>query len=157
MLKLYYCDKNDIENTLKNVITPNICGDYRIERTQNGKPYIVGNPLYFSVSHSDNRAVIAICDKPVGVDCEIIRERKISGISKRLSEREQAEIGGNTLNFLYNWTAKEAFIKMIGGTLASCLKHLEFFESKIYMGGKLQNCTVKFENQPNFVVAVCTR
>lgn len=156
MIKIYRCGKNEIENTLKNAVPPYICGIFEIKRTANGKPYIEGNPVYFSLSHSGNKAVVAICDKPVGVDCEIIRERKIKGVLSRFTERERDEINVDTVRFLYNWTAKEAFIKMKGGTLANDLKRLEYCESKLYAGGKLQNCTLETQTIGNLIITVCT-
>ena len=58
-----------------------------LARTENGKPYIDGNPLYFSLSHSGKHGVIAVCDKPVrgkivaGADI-FVHEAGYHGISR---------------------------------------------------------------------------
>ncbi|MCD8293958.1 MAG: 4'-phosphopantetheinyl transferase superfamily protein [Clostridia bacterium] len=102
-----------------------------IERTENGKPYIPGNPLYFSVSHSRNRTVLAVSDAPVGIDMEIFPSGKsYSHILRHMTDREKAEIQSER-DFYTHWTVKEAYIKMVGSTLADMYKDLE------YVGGTL--------------------
>ena len=44
-----------------------------IVTAENGKPYIKGNPVYFSISHCDGLAVSVLSTAPVGVDCESVR------------------------------------------------------------------------------------
>ena len=143
MFELHLTDKKDIYGQVKALVAPHICGSFDILRTPNGKPYIKGNPVYFSVSHSGEKAVIAICDKPVGVDIELLENvgiNKFSRIISRYSEKERAEISNNPELFLKNWTMKEAFIKMRGGTLASDLKHLEYFGGNIFFHNNLCDC-----------------
>ena len=67
----------------------------------NGKPYIEGNPFYFSLSHSGNYAVCAISDSPIGVDIEK---------EKELSERIKGRFAKN----IVEWTEKEAKGKLTG-------------------------------------------
>ncbi len=131
MIELTYLNGVPDENELKSVIAPNICGNFNILRTPNGKPYIDGDPVYFSLSHSKNVTVIAISDEHVGVDLEFTGRKKYSAILSRFTARERAEITNET-DFLHAWVAKESFIKTVGGTLAHDLKRLEYYGGKIY-------------------------
>jgi phosphopantetheine--protein transferase-like protein len=93
----------------------------RVLYTENGKPYFEGNPLYFSLSHTEGIAVCAISDAPVGVDIERIRAKKIESI-KRIAARLFNEKENKYLD-LYNydlsafyeiWVRKEAMVKRTG-------------------------------------------
>ena len=53
-----------------------------IVTAENGKPYIKGNPVYFSISHCDGLAVSVLSTAPVGVDCESVR-RASGAVMKR--------------------------------------------------------------------------
>lgn len=66
-----------------------------------GKPYVEGDPFYFSLSHSGDYAVCAISDSPVGVDIEK---------EKELSEKIKGRFAKNTVE----WTEKEAKGKLTG-------------------------------------------
>ena len=151
------CNKKDVETTLEKLIAPHICGTFDMKRTANGKPYIEGDPVCFSIAHSGERAVIAVSDHPVGVDCEAVKPRKFSSVLSRFSERERAEICGDFQKFLYFWTAKEAFIKMRGGTLARDLKRIELVGGRLYFNGEPQDCTVEHMNDGELIIAICER
>lgn len=142
MFELIFCDKINVYQELEKAVARHICGSFEIKRTENGKPYINGNPVYFSISHSKQKAVIALCNKPVGVDIELFGERKYANILSRLSTEEQNEINGKQAGFLKNWTAKEAYIKMLGGTLNEYLKRLEYRQGKIFLDKIPQNCDI---------------
>ncbi len=150
MFKLYKTKNENVYEKLKN-----LCGDFEIKRTENGKPYFEDSPLCFSVSHSGDTALIAVCDLPIGVDLELIRQRNFEATLKRFTQREQDEIGGDTLKFLKNWTAKEAYIKMLGGTLAEDLKRLEFVDGKLFSDGIKADCTLFCGTDGGFVYTVC--
>ncbi|MDE6001674.1 MAG: 4'-phosphopantetheinyl transferase superfamily protein [Clostridia bacterium] len=157
MEKLYFCRTSELEETLKKALSEIMGGGYEIKRTDNGKPYIEGNPVFFSISHSGGDGVILISDTPCGVDLEIIKDRKFDSYYKRLSEREKSEIHGNAKLFLTNWVAKEAYIKYFGGTIANDLKRLEYFCGTMYCDGKKADCEIKIKYLNRAVCAVCTR
>ena len=85
-----------------------------------GKPYLEGNPVYFSLSHSEDRIVCAVADHPVGVDIE--RCRPVSpGIMNRICTPAESEyLSASTSKddrvrrFLLLWTRKEAVFKIDG-------------------------------------------
>ena len=156
MTELYFCRSSELQETLKNALCARIGGGYEIKRTYNGKPYIEGNPVFFSISHSGGDGVFLICDTPCGVDLEVLKERKFDSYYKRLSTRERAEIGGNLKAFLTNWVAKEAYIKYIGGTVAHDLKRLEYYDGTLYCDGKKADGEINISYTESAVCAVCT-
>ena len=80
-----------------------------IETNQFGKPTIKGvSDFYFNLAHSQDIAVCAISDKPLGVDTE-----HISRVSKKIRDRYFTE-NEKKLDFGYIWTRKEAVVKAEG-------------------------------------------
>lgn len=140
MIEIYLGDNNPREKLEK--ILKERLGNYEISVTENGKPYIEGNPLFFSYSHSGERGLTAIADRAVGADLEICRGRIRESVLKRFSERERAEIAVER-DFLLHWTAREAYVKLYGLTLADMWKRIEFFGGKIYIDGKKQPVEVR--------------
>ncbi|MCQ2440316.1 MAG: 4'-phosphopantetheinyl transferase superfamily protein [Clostridia bacterium] len=86
-----------------------------------GKPYFENEPnLYFSVSHSDNKALVAISDTEIGCDIERIDNIDLSIAKRFFHTDEYNNIVGlhNTAEqqrqFFSFWTLKESFIKATG-------------------------------------------
>ncbi|UVC07737.1 4'-phosphopantetheinyl transferase superfamily protein [Rhizobium sp. TH2] len=88
-----------------------------------GKPQIGPSmqvPLQFNLSHSADRAVLAVCDMfPIGIDIEQIRPINEDVAGRFFSRRECAAIKGlqqqDYLHAFYRcWTRKEAFVKAHG-------------------------------------------
>ena len=95
----------------------------RFETDKRGRPHVVGKEgLHFSLSHSGDRALVAVARTPtVGVDVEVYRD----GIDfERLAERnyteaereELAGLAGDELRLAFYrvWTRKEAYVKALG-------------------------------------------
>lgn len=85
-----------------------------------GKPqFIADTGVHFSLSHSDNLAVCAVSDSPVGIDteCNIQRNTHIANRFFTEDERqfimEQPEENRNNA-FLKIWTLKESYVKAVG-------------------------------------------
>ena len=100
-----------------------------------GKPYlsqISGSPIHFSLSHSGNYAVLAVSDRPLGVDIEMIKpyrpkvaQRVFSreelffldnGTSDSGYDRENSDIDAR---FFFLWTRLEAALKINGEGIAA--------------------------------------
>lgn len=89
---------------------------------EKGKPYLVGDELHFNLSHSEDKAALAISKLPsVGIDIERFdRQVDIPGLSRRcFRESEIARfegLSGEALQraFFWTWTAKEARMKATG-------------------------------------------
>ncbi len=76
-----------------------------LQRTERGKPYANGLALHFSISHSGDWVAVAVSDRPIGIDMEVLRP-----VDPRLSQR----IGAAPERFFEEWTAKEAHFKIYG-------------------------------------------
>lgn len=96
-----------------------------IVKTENGKPYLSDNSLYFSITHCDGLAVCALAEAPVGVDCESIRRASTAVMKRCYGDSEQHYVltssDSNTV-FSRLWTLKESYVKMTGDGIASDLK-----------------------------------
>ncbi|MDE6441121.1 MAG: 4'-phosphopantetheinyl transferase superfamily protein [Clostridia bacterium] len=137
MLEYYFTD-GEVYAALDTILKQRL-GSYKILRTQNGKPYLEGDPLFFSVSHSSNKGAVVISDKPVGIDIEYKKDRNYRVIAKRFSELERSEI--NCLDdFLKHWVIRESYIKMKGFTLADKLFKCEYSDGVFYDCGKAVDC-----------------
>ncbi len=150
MLKLYKTKNERIYEKVKALLNVS-----EIKRTQNGKPYSDKGEAHFSITHTDSAALIAVSDSPVGIDAENITERRYNAVLKRFTPREQAQINGLTA-FLKNWVVKEAYIKMLGGTLAHDLKRLEYADEQLFCDGKKVRCAVITAVCDGIIYAVCS-
>lgn len=97
-------------------------GALRFEIGKHGKPSLLGEPLHFNLSHSENRAALAISRLPsVGIDIERFdRKVNVDALSRRcFRESEWApfaslEGAARKRAFFWMWTAKEARMKATG-------------------------------------------
>lgn len=89
------------------------------------KPMLEEANVYFNVSHSFSKAIVAIAKMPIGIDIEwSLREVELDQLAQRFfSKKEAAEFlklqqHEKQRNFFYIWTKKEAVIKAIGEGLS---------------------------------------
>lgn len=94
--------------------------------TSSGKPFLVradstGNPVFFNLSHSGERALLAVASRELGADIEQERSdvsaREIG--SRYFAPREQSVIAASADNqllemFFRYWVAKESVLKAQG-------------------------------------------
>lgn len=86
------------------------------DQTSLGKPFLRENPhLHFSLSHSGPWAVCAVGDAPLGVDVEL--PRCTMEIAQRFFHPSELPETEDKDFLLRLWTAKEAFVKAMGGGL----------------------------------------
>jgi 4'-phosphopantetheinyl transferase len=105
----------------------------RFTQTEKGKPLITGTPIHFNISHSHERALIAISNvKPVGVDIEhLARNVDYEALTNRyFTPDEYATIQSFPEEqrknvFLTCWTCKEAIAKARGEGLFLSLYNFE--------------------------------
>lgn len=87
---------------------------------EHGKPSVEG--LHFNLSHSGDRALVGVADRPVGVDLEELRPdvqfRRLAERFFSALEREAMPDQGLALAFFRLWTRKEAYLKACGKGLA---------------------------------------
>lgn len=92
----------------------------KVKFSKNGKPYLIGNKQYFSLSHTHDMIAIAINDKPIGIDIEYILPTNIASmLASRLLEGKQLQsyykAKDRAIWFTKYWTQHEAYIKLIDG------------------------------------------
>lgn len=122
----------------------------KFTRNAHGKPSLCGAPPFFSLSHTGGRTFAAFSDADVGLDAEW-RGRPIPlAVLRRLSEAEREE------DFFRLWTAKEAFVKYLGGSLATLLPALRFERGVLLHNNAPVNAALAFFEQAGCTVAVCT-
>lgn len=108
---------------------------YRFVRQQSGKWTSPDLPIYFSLSHSDGAAAVAISNRPVGVDVQSVKEfsrRDCAALANRiLTEREKRDFSALPLqsrpSFLAElWASKESLFKLDGnGVFQPCALHAD--------------------------------
>lgn len=103
-----------------------------------GKPYFKN--IEFNLSHSENYVLIALSNKPVGIDIEIPKENfdfepilkntfgsdEINYINSHIPRKE---------SFLTLWTRKEALLKATGEGLTDELTSISVLDEKIIRTG----------------------
>lgn len=102
-----------------------------IDTDELGKPRVAGAPC-FNVSHSVNRAVVALALSPVGVDIECVEERPgLLGIAEwgfadaEVTALRQHDSDSFAAAFYGCWTRKEALAKAVGLGLGLPLRSFE--------------------------------
>jgi 4'-phosphopantetheinyl transferase len=108
-------------------------GCVRLGYQREGKPVLEGSRLRFNLSHSGDRALLAVTlDREIGVDLEVLRPLRDACL---LAERYFAPAEVATLRalpaaardaaFLRCWTLKEAYVKGVGVGLSMPLDRFE--------------------------------
>lgn len=94
--------------------------DVSFELTDQGKPYLKQGPE-FNIAHSGAYGVIAVSDRRIGVDVEVLRPMdNAAGLVRRFfSSEEQQQFAAlpevwKLAGFFRGWTAKEALLKAVG-------------------------------------------
>ena len=86
-----------------------------IDEDSCGRPFF--EDIYISISHSEEFAVCAVSDSPVGVDIERIRPNIKKAISKKICRSDEETAFVNTGDFderiIILWTVKEACFKAL--------------------------------------------
>jgi phosphopantetheine--protein transferase-like protein len=102
-----------------------------IERTAQGKPFVMGGSFEYSLTHTDRFAAVAFSSHPVGIDAERVT-RRID--ARRIAEHfftadeveELADAAWNHELFFRIWTTKEAFFKREGSGIDDRLRGLSY-------------------------------
>ena len=131
-----FADKSVFNEALRSV------GVDRVEKNEDGKPYLPDSPYFISFSHKGDISVAAISDSEVGVDVEnVTAPRNINRLSRLFDESEAPK---SLYDFYRLWTAKEAMGKYNGTGInlevlkqkALDVRHLDYGDYVIAVIGK---------------------
>lgn len=90
-----------------------------IKISAEGKPYIDSKIVHFSIAHSADVLAVAFSKNLVGIDIEQEKPRNFVRLS-----RKYGFVAQNLGEFYRAWTAREALIKLKGGTIAKDLARI---------------------------------
>ncbi len=121
----------------------------RFLRGEHGKPYLADEPLFFSLTHSRGVTFAAVCEEEIGLDAEWRARPLPQAYLRRLSPAERKE------DFFRLWTAKEAYVKFCGGTLADMLPSLRFEKGLLFLNGVPVSAEITFAEADGFCLALC--
>ena len=129
-----------------------------IERTSSGKPYFPSHrDLHFNWSHSGPWLLCALSCRPVGIDIEVVRARRISLPNYALTEAEWKDyllLGGDWPAFYTLWTRKESWCKYTGDGILAHWKETppsDGLRFRSYRGGGWQACVCGEETPPEAI------
>lgn len=100
---------------------------------EHGKPYVLNLPAHFNISHSGSYAVLAVSDRPIGVDIETVRDFSAILAKRCFTEEELHYLAGTGPSrkkavmqrcFYELWTAKEAYLKYTGTGISGGMQSL---------------------------------
>ncbi len=121
-----------------------------LKRTERGKPYLAGDAPHFSLTHTKGLCAVAVGNAEVGLDAELKREVPKT-VYAHLTPEEKEE------DFFEVWTAKEAYVKLLGDTLASRYRTLRYCGGVLYENGAPLPVTLLHWEIQNFVLCLCTQ
>jgi len=104
---------------------------FELSYTTEKKPFLVGENIHLSISHShDKLAILTNSKHSTGVDVELIRE-KVINIKNKFLSKEELEMAGEDAEMLTAlWAAKEAVYKAYGLKMVDFIRHIRVFPFK---------------------------
>lgn len=139
--------------------------DYQLERSIYGKPYLVGCPMDFNISHSGEHILCAVSEWPVGCDVELIGDFDIHSMQWFIHQDELRFLSKNcygserTEAFYRLWTMKESLLKASGTGLAvdpgSFNLNLDSYNHIVIFDG-IQYAIREFSIEDGYAYSVCS-
>lgn len=131
-----------------------ISSDDQLVRNEHGKPEIADGAAFFNLAHSGPYVVLAISDRPVGVDIEQTKRMSYK-VTKRIMRKEQLdrldgfenESEAFQIELTKYWTQYEAIMKLVGTGFSGELddETMEAYEKRVV-----------FRKLEDYVIAVVT-
>ncbi len=122
-----------------------------LPRTKSGKPFLPRGELRFSLTHADSFLAVAVGKEEVGLDAEKKDRRPTEALLLRMTASERRE------DFSLLWTAKEAYVKYRGGTLAQLLPHLVYGDGALRLDGAPVPESLRHIALGEYTLCLCTR
>lgn len=138
--------------------------DLKIRKNEFNKPYIIGENVFFNVSHSKEYIVCSISNSNIGIDIEKIGNIKENALNS-FSNDEKSFLFDYSIKeknelFYVLWTLKESFVKNLGLGFTmniddfSLIDILTFKTNKImYKNNEYYFYTEKVFD--NYVISIC--
>lgn len=127
-------------------------------KNEHGKPYIIGHPIHYNISHSGQYVVLVAAETEVGVDVQEKRAARMESVAKRFFAEEEwqavseCESEEEKRDLFYRiWCRKEAYGKYLGIGLSNNLLGINVLE-------ELEN--IKFHDLEiieNYQISICSR
>lgn len=127
-------------------------------KNEHGKPYIIGHPIHYNISHSGQYVVLVTAEREVGVDVQEKRAARMESVAKRFFAEEEwqavseCESEEEKRDLFYRiWCRKEAYGKYLGIGLSNNLLGINVLE-------ELDN--IKFHDLEiieNYQISICSR
>lgn len=150
-MKIYYAESVPAEKFLRAVLKREYgISDPAIVSDKNGKPALKDSPLFFNLSHSGGMIALAVGEEEVGLDIEERRERKLAALRRRLTPAERRE------DFYRMWTAKEAYVKFCGETLAALYRALTYENGVLFRNSEPVSAHLYQTELNNLALTLCT-
>ncbi len=123
-----------------------------LAKNPHGKPFFrtQGAP-FFNLTDTRGFVAVAFGDCEMGLDAERRIPRKTEALRARLTPREREE------DFFRLWTAKEAYVKFCGSTLAALLPRLEYARGRMFLDGADTGVCLAHAQVEDVLLCLCTR
>ena len=136
-------------------------------KKEHGKPYIVGTPIHYNISHSGQIVALVTAENEVGVDVQEKRPARMEAVAKRFFAKEewQAFLACDREEkkkdlFYHIWCRKEAYGKYLGTGLNTEVlqtnvledaKDVQWIEYEAVEGYQISICCGKEESIEEFI------
>lgn len=103
--------------------------DFAVEYTDEGKPYLKENELYFNISHSNKYVLLSVSTSEIGCDVQIFSAYN-ERVAKRFYHKNELDFLSLSCNkdkdFIKLWVLKESILKNTGKGISGGLDTFDF-------------------------------
>lgn len=147
---------------LRRAIGDGVYEKVEFAKNEHGKPYIVGHPIHYNISHSGQYVVVAVANSEIGVDIQEKKSVRMDDMARRFFSKEewQAFFACDSKEekkdlFFHIWCRKEAYGKYLGTGLNTKvlqtnvlvdLDNIQFIEYEAVEGYQISICCGKEES-----------
>lgn len=113
-----------------------------------GKPYIKDSNIYYSISHSGEYVIVAVDNKPIGIDIQLIKDKNKNDLV--LNEEEYK------YDYIEIFSLKESYIKCIGSNI-NHMKDITFNLDNKILSNKDEYEFIQLKDINNYVISICIK
>lgn len=131
--------------------------DYLPETMPSGMP-VFAEDIYWSISHTANRVLVAVCDHPIGIDIERVTVRSPLILSLMGEDEWPKHLEKSWEVFYRVWTAKEALAKRLNISLDDVLRMrlVDLTSERAFLSFEGGLFSIESYRKGNFVLSVAT-